>query len=201
MQIRSNDRVAIFGKTGSGKSTLAKRVLWPSYTRRIYHDIKCENNDLLVNATLCRKPDELKRAIKSGKVSLLYQPDSLESDDFNQVCRIVYETGNFALFVDEVAAVCDTSWIEPWQKALLMRGRSRGIGQVNLSQRPRSCHNIVISEAEHMFVFKLNLQTDIKKIGQFFPNEYHNKIYDLPPYHCFYTDTSGIVKPLAPVRI
>ena len=191
----------ICGKTGSGKTVLAKRMLWPGAARRIFHDIKCENNDLAINATTCKNSLELARAIQAGKVSILYQPDDLDTSDFNEFCKIVYAHGNFTIFIDEIAAVCDNNWMEPWHKALLMRGRSRGIGQVNLSQRPRACHNTVISEAEHFFVFKLNLQTDVQKIKQFFPKKYHNEIYNLPLYHCLYTDITGVVKPLAPIRM
>jgi len=201
MQIKSSDRIAIFGKTGTGKTTFTKRVLWPLYTRRVFHDAKCESNDLLTNAALCRTPNELQQVIKNGKVSILYQPANLSPDDFNKVCEIVYQATNFTLFVDEVSKFCSPSWIEPWHDEIMTRGRSRGVGIVNLSQRPRRCHNTVISEAEHFLVYRLQLETDIAKIKEILPKKYADMISTLPYHHCIYSDSLGQIKLLAPIRL
>lgn len=201
MQIRSNDRIFLAGKTGSGKTTLAKKMLYPMYTRRVYWDIKLENSDLLTSSSLATTPEELLSSIKKGKVSILYQPRSLEPYDFNRICEILYNAGNFTLFVDEVSKVCTPSWIEPWHDEIMTRGRGRGVGIVNLTQRPRRCHNTVISEAEHFFIFRLQLETDIAKVKEILPKKYAEMVSALPYHHCIYTDNSGIIKMLAPVRI
>ncbi len=201
MQIKSNDRIFMAGKTGSGKTTLAKKMLFPMYTRRVFWDIKLANSDLAFCCTTCTTPDQLSDFIKKGKVSILYQPKSLEPYDFNEICRILYNAGNFTLFVDEVSRVCTPSWIEPWHDEIMTRGRERGVGIVNLTQRPRRCHNTVISEAEHFFIFRLQLETDIQKIKEILPRKWANMVSTLPYHHCIYTDNSGIIKPLAPIRI
>jgi energy-coupling factor transporter ATP-binding protein EcfA2 len=201
MQIKSNSRIFIAGKTGSGKTTLSKRVLYPMYTRRVFWDIKGENSDLLVNSSLCRTPAELAASIKRGKVSILYQPADISPADFNKICEILFNAGNFALFVDEAATVTEPNWIEPWHNQIMIRGRSRGVGIVNNTQRPRACHNTLISEAEHFFIFRLQLETDVAKIKTILPRKYLSEIYTLPEYHCLYTDNTGIVKALAPIRI
>lgn len=201
MQIKSNSRIFIAGKTGSGKTTLVKRMLYPMYTRRVFWDIKCENSDLLVNSSPCRTPAELSSTIKKGKVSILYQPADISSDDFNRVCEILFNTGNFTLFVDEVATVTEPNWIEPWHNQIMIRGRSRGVGIVNVTQRPRTCNNTVISEAEHFFIYRLQLETDVDKIRTILPKKERTEIYTLPYYHCIYTDNSGIIKRLAPIRL
>lgn len=201
MHIKSNSRIFIAGKTGSGKTTLVKRVLYPMYTRRVFWDIKCENSDLLVNSSLCRSPAELASTIKKGKTSILYQPADISPEDFNRVCEILFNTGNFALFVDEAATVTEPNWIEPWHNQIMIRGRSRGVGIVNVTQRPRACHNTLISEAEHFFIYRLQLETDVAKIKTILPKKYLSEIYTLPEFHCFYSDNTGIVKPLAPIRL
>ncbi|HWQ96372.1 MAG TPA: hypothetical protein VN368_03255 [Candidatus Methylomirabilis sp.] len=38
MQIKSNSRIFMAGKTGIGKTTLVKKVLYPMYTRRVFWD-------------------------------------------------------------------------------------------------------------------------------------------------------------------
>ncbi|NJD76937.1 MAG: hypothetical protein FIB08_07570 [Candidatus Methanoperedens sp.] len=201
MQIKSSDRIFVAGKTGSGKTTLVKKMLFPMYTRRVFWDIKLENSDLAFCCTICTTPDELRSSIKKGKTSILYQPKSLEPFDFNRVCQILYETGNFTLFVDEVSRVCTPSWIEPWHDEIMTRGRGRGVGIVNLTQRPRRCHNTVISEAEHFFIFRLQLETDIAKIKEILPRQWANQVSSLPYHHCIYSDSVGTIKPLAPIRL
>lgn len=201
MQIKSNDRIFLAGKTGSGKTTLAKKMLYPMYTRRVYWDIKHMNSDLLTCSSLATTPEELAASIKKGKVSILYQPRDIHSYDFNRVCEIVYNTGNFALFVDEASKVCSSSWIEPWHDQIMTLGRERGVGIVNLTQRPRRCHNTVISEAEHFFIFRLQLETDVAKIKEILPRKYVDMVSALPYHHCIYTDNMDTIKLLAPVRI
>jgi DNA helicase HerA-like ATPase len=81
------------------------------------------------------------------------------------------------------------------------RGRGRGVGIVNLTQRPRRCHNTVISEAEHFFIFRLQLETDIAKIKEILPRKYASMVSALPYNHCIYTDNTGTIKMLSPIRI
>ncbi len=146
MQIRSNDRAFLAGKTGSGKTTLAKKML---------------------------------SSIKKGKVSILYHLRSLEPYGFNKVCQILYTTGNFTLFVDEVSKVCTPSWIEPWHDEIMTRGRGRAF----------------------LHIFRLQLETDIAKIKEILPRKYAEMVSALPYHHCIYTDNSGIIKMLSPIRI
>ncbi|MCX9012904.1 MAG: hypothetical protein OIN66_17520 [Candidatus Methanoperedens sp.] len=54
------------------------------------------------------------------------------------------------------------------------------MGILNLTQRPRRCHNTVISEAEHFFIFRLQLETDIARIKEILPRKYANMVSTLP---------------------
>jgi hypothetical protein len=116
MEILTNARVFVAGKTGTGKTTLVKRALFPRYPRRIFWDVKVENHDLLPVCSLCTTPSELERALTAGKVSILYQPQDLSAEDFDLVCYLIYDQGNMTLFVDEVTAICDPSRITPGHK-------------------------------------------------------------------------------------
>ena len=192
MQIRTDDRVFICGKTGCGKTTFVKHSLLTGYPRIIFWDIKKQNSDW-PHSIVCIDPAQLGLAIQQAHRYILYQPRDISGDDFNQVCRIVYDTGNIALYVDEVAYVTTGSYIEQWHKMLLIMGRSRGIGVITGTQRPRHVSNFCISESEHFFIGKLNLEDDIKKISVVLAKEYHGMPLRMEKYHWIYTDTENTV--------
>ena len=162
LEIGTNDRVSIFGKTGAGKTFFSKNWLLPHYSHYVFWDIKHENNDVL-HDIIVSTPKELKKEIVKNN-RILYQPRKPNDEDFNEVCEIIFNSGNMALYVDESAFVSTPSKILYWHKVLITQGRSYGSGIVNVSQRPRDIHNTLISESEHLFIFVLSLETDIMKL-------------------------------------
>ncbi len=177
IKIRTNDRVALFGKTGSGKTSFAKRWLLPHYDAYVFWDIKHENSDMK-HDIIVHTPVELEKAI-TEYARILYQPTLLyrategavereiaEASDFNDVCRIVFYNRDTALYIDEASAITTPSKIQHYHNIIMTQGRSYNVGVINVSQRPRAIHNTLISESEHIFIFTLNLETDIIKLRQ-----------------------------------
>ena len=193
VSLKSNCRVFITGKTDSGKTYFSKNVLWPQFKRRLFHDVKIENDDILndPNTILIRTPQQLVQAIKKGFYSILYQPIDMEGSDFNKVCEVIHKTGNFTLFLDEAQYYATATHIERFHKEILMRGRSRGVGIVNCTQRPMGCNNLLLSESEHFFIFKLNLDGDIGKVASMVPADTLNNIYSLQQYYFIYAGVYG----------
>lgn len=197
--IKSNNRIALFGKTGSGKTVIVKYVLWPQYgSRKIFFDPKCRNRD--IGGVLVRNPDQLAQVVGKDK-PILYQPDDLSQDDFDEVCGIIFEAGNYTLFMDEITDVCSSNSISPKHKRLLAQGRELGIGVVSCSTRPMNISSYVFSESEHFFVFSLFLEGDVAKIKTMLPSGIAKRIYTLPPHHFLYFNTSGDVRFFKPFNI
>ena len=197
VRIRTNDRVCIFGRTGSGKTVLSLYLLQKcvsSGARVIIHDIK---HELQLPYQIARSPAELESLV--GNVH--YVPDSLEDEDFNSVCHFVYSQGNIMLWVDEIGYYTDSWKILRWHKELLVRGRTRGVGVVHLSQRPRGIHNVIVSECNHFFVFQLLLTSDIDKLRPVLPQQYCESIPELPRYHYIYSDIHRNVYMCRPVTL
>ncbi|MDD3474304.1 MAG: hypothetical protein PHP08_00190 [Candidatus Dojkabacteria bacterium] len=197
LRIRTNDRVAIFGRTGSGKTHLAKNWLLPHYDKYVFWDIKHENTDVEHDIVI-NTPRELKKNItKYNKI--LYQPDDLTDRDFNSICEIIFDSKDNSLYVDEAALITTPSKIQYWHKVIATQGRSYNVGIINVSQRPRDIHNTLISESEHLLIFSLSLETDIIKIRQQVGTA-ADEIYYLPKYHFLYhnveTNKSYIFKPI-----
>ena len=206
IQIKSNDRVFVCGSTGSGKTVYVKSVLLAQYSRVIFHDFKLENQDLMSRGfVLAHTPDEMMALMVGNSYKVLYQPLMYDEEgnlaDFNRVCEICYKNGNCTLVVDESNYFADSSNIELYHRELLTRGRSRGVGVVNLSQRPVGVHNLCISEAQHLIVFNLNLDNDVKKLKAVLPRDMHEALYNLKDFEFIYSGTNRIRRICKPVRM
>jgi DNA helicase HerA-like ATPase len=183
MQIQFNQRVAIFGKTRSGKSYFAKSLLL-SYPRICVHDRKHEHFDLIqrYHFSPVKTPEELILAIQKNKKRIIYQPADPSTEDFDEVCRIIFATGNICLVVDEAASYVSATKIPFWFGEILRLGALRGIGVISISQRPRAIHNTIISESEYIFAFRLHLKTDRDKLREVIGEEVET-LRQMPYYH------------------
>lgn len=198
--IHSDDRVLIVGKTGSGKTVFTKKVLWNLYTCSVYHDPKLEEKSnkamILPFDPQCypaHGTDELIHLLSSGAKKIIYFPpigldEAGDMDDFNELCRICYYHGNICVFIDEVSFVSTSHRIPKWYKEILQRGRSRNVGAVSLTQRPKEIPNATISESDHQFVFRLNLKTDREKLYSMIPEDFHSQMDIIPEYNYIYNN-------------
>ena len=206
IQIRSNDRVFVCGSTGSGKTVFVNSVLLAQYQRVIFHDFTLDNDELITRGfVLAHTPEEMMALMVGNSYKVLYQPYTMDEDsnlaDFNRVCEIIYKNGNCTLVVDEANYFANASSIEMYHKELLTRGRKRGCGLVNLSQRPVGVHNLCISEAQHLIVFALNLDNDILKLKAVLPRDMHDALYNLKDFEYIYSGQNRIRRVCKPVRM
>jgi len=187
--IRTNDRISIFGRTGSGKTFFAKNWLLPQYTHYVFWDIKHENMDI-EHEILVTNPKELKKALDEYR-KILYQPLSKHTfSDFDDVCEIIFNHRDTVLYVDEASKISTPNQIQPWHNVIMTQGRTYNVGIINTSQRPRIIHNTLISESEHLFMFSLNLDTDIIKIKQQV-GDAGDDIRILPEYYVLYNNVKN----------
>jgi ABC-type dipeptide/oligopeptide/nickel transport system ATPase component len=169
MQIQTNERIFICGMTGSGKSVFAKKFL-PFYPRVVFHDREFGNSDLIqqYHFTPVHDPETLLMYIQKGKKRILYQPaqggEKEGIEDFNRVCEIVFKTRNIALMVDEVSSVVKGQNAPYWYGEIQRLGRKYNVGCISLTQRPMKIDQTILSESEHMFIFKLKMPQDRAKI-------------------------------------
>lgn len=202
ISINTNDRISIFGKTGAGKTFFAKFWLLPHYTHYIFWDIKHENNDI-EHDIIIKNPEELKKEISNYR-KILYQPENPTGEDFNSICEIIFNNRNTTLYVDEAAIISTPSKIEYFHNVIITQGRSYNVGIIDSSQRPRIIHNTLISESEHIFVFSLNLETDIIKLRQQI-GDASNEIRMIPEHHFLYFNVrynkSFFFKPIKKIDI
>jgi hypothetical protein len=156
-----NNRAVFVGKTGCGKTTLAERI--------------CANHDVVV--VLDSKAElfwqgydvyaDLGKVKSSTNPKVIWQPNPHEQNQetYESFFAWIYDRKNTVCYVDEVLAVCKNSQDIPFSyRAILTRGRSRGIGSFNSTQAPVFVPHWILSQAEYYFVFKMKLEGDREKV-------------------------------------
>lgn len=162
--IRPDEHVFIAGATGSGKSTLA-RTLFYGYSRLVVIDPKHE--ELVPRALVTYTPAEFRQAWpqRSPRVVFRPNPEDPKHRDVDEVIRRVLATRRARIVLHETADYATPAWIVPALRRALMTGRSLEVGIGACSQRPIGLHNAVLSEASHLFVFRLSLEGDREKLA------------------------------------
>ncbi|MCL2817141.1 MAG: hypothetical protein FWD39_01980 [Clostridiales bacterium] len=179
IDIKSNDRVMVCGRTGSGKSVLVNRFLLPKMTNFVVYDYKHEFE--LPGAEIFTSLRDFK--MKPGRRAVIYRTATGSDEEFDGLCKQVFYRGNNTLVLDEIANHCSAGRIMLHHDLIMRLGRSKGVGIVNCTQRPRGIHNNVVSQCEHFFIFDLSQDTDRKKLSEFCGEEVMARARD---YHFWY---------------
>lgn len=179
IKIKSNERVYICGQTGSGKSVLFKTIILPQIQNYVIYDYKEEIN--IEGAEIFTAPEDF--LSKKNRPAIIYRPKTGQDEEFDILCKQVFYRGNNVLVLDEMANHVTATKILPYHDMILRLGRSRGVGNINITQRPRYTHNNIISQTEHFFMFYLNQLTDRRKMAEILGEDVLKKI---PKYYFWY---------------
>lgn len=158
LHLRRGERVTIIGKTGSGKS-VALRWILAAYPRVILADPK--GRARLGDAPVVYGLEALRRTWPaSPRVVARPGPAEDRAAWLDGVCRLAYTAGELALGVDEVVGIASSSRPVRWLDAVLTQGRELGITAVVCTQRPKRIPPTLLSEADHLLVYRLARQDD-----------------------------------------
>jgi DNA helicase HerA-like ATPase len=166
--IAPDERVAIVGRTGSGKTTLAARLVG-GYSSLVALDPK--HRLALAGADGAPLPiiaaaDFARWWPHRGRRFVVRpDPDGEAWGAVDALIRRVLRYGSTALYVDEALDYAEPGRIVPAYRRAIVTGREAHVPVISCAQRPRSVHNVVLSEAEHLFVFDLALDTDRAKVA------------------------------------
>ena len=164
---KPTNRALIVGQTGSGKTTLAYAFVRDALVRRDRHVVVIDSKGLIA----WRFPESIEQAhvatlddaVRSSAQFICYRPTYAESVDERTMARLwdwLYRRRNTTVYVDETAAVTAGDLFPFYYGAILMRGRELGIELWSATQRPMRVPQIVLSESEDAYAFKLRLPQD-----------------------------------------
>lgn len=202
IRILSSERVLIAGKTGSGKTTLARKLL--SNIKRL---VIVDSKSTLADWSQETWQEQFNRTIrfKNPRVERLLPPAGKDPGGwYAKHFERMYKECNLLLYIDELFNMPNDTDAQSWLRSLYTQGRERGIGVWSSTQRPKAIPLVALSEAEHFFIFQLNLLDDRKRIAEFAgdavleqpPDDhgywYYNSRLDAPVYYSGdHTDLSG----------
>lgn len=174
-----NSRAVFIGQTGSGKTTLARLALCriPAYKFVIVYDVKGQMKardwpgfKIVSSFDELRQAAELKKENRFVFPKIIFQPNIYEVPDENDLekadkfFKYVYFRENTVLYVDEIYGVTTNRKIPFHFKAILTRGRERGITCLMATQRPAEIPQFILSESETYYIFTLQMPQDKERI-------------------------------------
>lgn len=195
VEIKSNDRAAFFGKTGTGKTYAAQLLIWEPFDRVIFFDIKDAHEGDLQAPTLTSLDQVVEALYCEAEEERLYKfrytppVTANELEHWEGICRLAYKRGDIHVIGDELKGIYQqdgaTKPITDHHEAILSRGRSRGVGCTNISQRPKKIPQECITETDHLFSFYLGSQGDRSRVGEVYGDR-AEEIRNLGEYQFMY---------------
>jgi hypothetical protein len=99
-----------------------------------------------------------------------YVPKEDTLDEFEDICKGIWYKGNHLLVVEECEIYLrNKSELSPYAKQLISRGRNKGIVLWLCTRRIADLHKTPMSQANHLFLFKIYLPNDTAYISNFIP--------------------------------
>ncbi len=191
------ERILIVGRTQSGKSTLV-RVLVAGYSSLVVIDHKRRFE--LPRTVIVDGPAAFRQTWPQRARRVIYRPDphAKRGADVELVIERVLAYGRTALVVDESMELSTSGWILPAYKRAVTQGAALLVPVYSVTPRQIGVHNVLLTEAEHVFVFDLAGQGDRDKLAGYYGAE----LVDRPaaPYAFAYAGAGRVVR-CAPLHV
>lgn len=176
------EHVAIIGTTGTGKSYLMSRVVG---LRKFVAIFQTKADDIKYPGYKTVKSERalanLRVTDDVGRFRIVPDFDNQTSVGHN-LFRHVWLAGGWTLVIDELYYAHTVLRLEKMVAMLTTQGRSKRISMVMGMQRPVHVTRFAISEATHIFAFRLEGR-DAKTISDVAGDEFAYVSTKLPKYH------------------
>ena len=160
--IAYEEKIVIVGASGSGKTYLANVLLKSLNGISVWvYDFNSQFHSS--RAMVFHDLTEMLEVYDSAQRGhYIFQPHLNDENTFRRFNAEAFKRGNLVLIEDEIHTFLSKQKQNKEFNQVILSGRPRGISVVSISSRPASCPNNVLSNAKHVFAFKLNLESDLK---------------------------------------
>jgi hypothetical protein len=170
-EMRTNDRIAVFGRTGTGKSILA-HFLFKSIKLGQDKDgnptnwrLAIDISDSIMDDSLTFfNPDEIPFG-SSGSLRYVPNVETMEAD-INRLYLNIMEQGSTWVWMDEANEVSSAHKTIYGMRRVLLQGRKSQIGHCAVTPRPVDINKSIITQSEHLFIFPLTDSDDRMRISR-----------------------------------
>jgi len=163
MKLRTDEMAVVAGMRGSGKTTLIKRLA----------------SGLQVPHTIY---DPLDQYASITEHRIVPNPDNLAT--FEATCERIWRQGNHLFIVEEAEVYLkNKAELTHYAKLCILRGRNRGIGIWICTRRIADLHKTPVSQANHLFLYKMFLPNDIAYLSQFIPKDAAINLGHMQPFY------------------
>lgn len=166
---KHGERALIVGRSGSGKTLFARWLLW-HLPQTVIYDFKHEPAFDAMGPIVDSTADAWRMFAEEPHTEyVIVRPDHrLLADPFalDELLLDHYDRGaGYTAYLDEAYTVHRSGRAGPGYLALLTRGRSREITTISATQRPAFLSLYALTEANHIFAFRLQHQDDRARLG------------------------------------
>jgi hypothetical protein len=185
--------IVITGAKGSGKSYLANVILKSlnGITVMVYdYNFQFHSSRAIIVHTI---DDMFELYDQAGHGHFIFQPFDNSLETFKKFCSGIFKRGNIVAIMDEAHSFCSKQARLKEFDNIILSGRPRGISAITISTRPASLPNNVLTNAKHVFAFRLNLESDARyleswmgsAVWQLFPKDKRVKMKDAPELEAY----------------
>jgi len=194
-----NEDCIIVGQKGGGKTFLANEILRSlKNVNVLVFDFNWGFHDS--HAVVLHDLQDVFKLYDENKGHIIFQPYDKSQAVFESWCEQIFARSNVVAMIDETHQYVSKFKILKPYNDLILSGRPRGISVISISSRPANLPNNALTNARHIFAFRLNLQSDVEflqswlgdQAWELLPREQRKKNLDapeLPQYSFYYRDT------------
>ncbi len=195
-------RQLIVGRTQSGKTTLVQ-IMIAGYSSVVVIDHK--RLFVLPRSVTVEGLAAFRQTWPQRARRVVYRPDPAahRGEDVGAVIdRVLAHRGCSgpdgepasctALVIDEAMELCNQAWILPAYKRAITQGAAKLVPVYSVTQRPIGVHNVLLTEAEHVFAFDLAGDGDRAKLAAFYGAELAERPAE--PYAYAYAGGGRVVR-------
>lgn len=156
--------IGIVGMKGSGKSTRAKMILSSLHNIPYWifdYSSVFDKYGLVVHEV---------KDLQYGQY--IFRPKNKGYETFVAFCnKAFFEMRNLVLVFDELHQYVTKQRACQELYQIVLSGRNNGLSSIFITTRPASIPNWILTNLEHVFAYRLNLQSDIIWLRDFIGNE------------------------------